>query len=340
MVHEKERSKMSKKRVLLIDGDIIAFRTSAICENRTINVLHKKSNKFHVFQTRTEFKEFLSAKNYDYVPDDYIIEDCQEINPDMNYGYLLSNQIKSITEQLWPDKVEIYLDGGNNFRNDLPLPTKYKSSRSTQLTPLLRRSCKDYLVRKHGAVLIRNCEVDDAVIFKGYKYLSEGHDVIVATNDKDAGAYTGLKLFNFTVDNPEVIEIPSLGKLWVDEKGKVRGLGLSWYCMQMLVGDSVDTFKPTELCKEKYGEKSAYKALKDCESEKEALNIVIKQYKIWYPEPSTYTDWSGKEHKDKNFTFFLNLYHQCVRMKETEEDPLIFSDFCKRFDINLGDYEL
>lgn len=328
-----------KKKILLIDGDILCYRIAAICENRTINVLHKKSNKSRVFQTRTAFKEFLSAKSYDYVPDDYTIEDCQEINPDMNYGYLLSNQVKSITEQLWPDKVEIYLDGGNNFRSDLPLPTKYKSSRSIQLTPLLRKSCKDYLVRKHGAVLIGGCEVDDAVIFKGYKYLSEGHDVIVATSDKDASSYTGLKLFNFTTDNPEVVEIPSLGKLWIDDKGKVRGVGHLWYCTQLMIGDSVDAFKPTELCKVKYGEKSAYKALKDCTTEKEALDIVIKQYRAWYPEPITYVDWSGKEHKDKNFLFFLNLYHRCVRMREVEDDPLIFWDFCKRFDINLGDYE-
>jgi hypothetical protein len=291
-----------------------------------------------VFKTRTDFKDFLSAKQFEYTPNDYEIIDQQTINEDMNFGFLLSNQIKAMTENLWPDIVEVYLDGGDNFRSKLPLPTKYKSTRSTQLTPLLRKACKEYLVRKHGAVLVKGCEVDDIVIYKGYEYLNQGYDVIIGTGDKDSHSYSGLSLYNFTADSPEIVKIPALGELYIDEKNKVRGLGTIWYCLQMLIGDSTDGFKPTELCKVKYGEKSAYSLLHDCKTEKEAIDIVIQQYKKWYPKPITYTDWSGKEHKDKDFMFFLNLYHSCVRMRETKDDCLIFWDFCKRFGINLNNY--
>lgn len=329
---------MKKKRVLLIDGDILAFRISAICEDRSINVLHKKSKKVKVFKTRTEFKDFLSVKQFEYVPSDYEITDQQTINEGMNYGFLLSNQIKAMTETLWPDSVEVYLDGGGNFRNELPLPTKYKSTRSTQLTPLLRKACKDYLVRKHGAVLVKGCEVDDVVIFKGYEYLSQGHETIIASSDKDSRAYSGLSLFDFTQDNPEIVHIPTLGSLWIDDKNKVRGLGFLWYCMQILIGDVVDGFKPTELCNVKYGEKSAYSALKDCTSEQEALQVVIGKYLQWYAKSFTYTDCFGISHT-ATWKDMISLYHKCVRMRESENDNLVFQEFAKKYQIDLNNYK-
>jgi hypothetical protein len=328
---------MSKKRVLLIDGDIICYRIAAICEDRSVNVLHKKSNKSKVFKTRTEFKDFLSTKQLEYTPSDYEITDQQTINEDMDYGFLLSNQIKAMTENLWPDTVEVYLDGGDNFRQKLPLPTQYKSSRSTQLTPLLRKTCKDYLVRKHGAVLVRGCEVDDVVIYKGYEYLNQGCDVIIGTADKDSHSYSGLSLYNFTHDKPEVVKIPELGELYIDDKDNVRGYGFIFYCLQLAIGDKIDGFRPTELCGVKYGEKSAYKALKDCTSEQEALQIVISLYRKWYPKPLTYVDCFGVT-QYSTWKDLISLYHQCVRMKATKDDALVFNDFAKQYGVDLDNY--
>ena len=120
-----------------------------------------------------------------------------------------------------------------------------------------------------------------------------GNVPILCTGDKDSKAYSGLSLFN--PDKPEtgVQIIPNLGVILEDEKGKVRANGMKQYGLQMLVGDSVDGFKPTELCRVKFGEKSAMKLLEPCKTEKEVLEVVVQQYQEWYPTPFEYTAWNG-----------------------------------------------
>ena len=113
------------------------------------------------------------------------------------------------------------------------------------------------------------------------------------------------------------------------EKGKVRANGMKQYGPQMLVGDSVDGFKPTELCRVKFGEKSAMKLLEPCKTEKEVLEVVVSKYKEWYPESFEYTAWNG-DRVESDWKHILNIYHCCCRMKETKDDPLIAYDFYKR----------
>ena len=106
------------------------------------------------------------------------------------------------------------------------------------------------------------------------------------------------------------------------------------YGLQMLVGDSVDGFKPTELCGVKFGEKSAMKLLEPCKTEKEVLEVVVSKYKEWYPESFEYTAWNG-DRVESDWKHMLNLYHCCCRMKETKDDPLIAYDFYKRYGVTL-----
>ena len=70
---------MSKK-VLILDGDSIAFRCSAAGEERFIKVTHQPTMITKEFKHRTEFKEKMQARGKQ-ITDDYIIEDCQEPEP-------------------------------------------------------------------------------------------------------------------------------------------------------------------------------------------------------------------------------------------------------------------
>lgn len=327
-----------KKRIVLIDGDILVYRTSAACEDRTIEVTHKKSNRKKIFKTRTDFKTFLKEKEFDYVADDYDIKDVQTVNENVAYQFLIDAQLKRIKETLWWDSCIIYVAGKDNFRDKLPFPEKYKGSRENTLKPLLRNDCKEYLIGKYKAIQVNGEEVDDRVIWEGYEHLTKGYEVIVVTSDKDANAYSGLKLYNYTQENPEIVEIPKLGSLWLNEKGDVKGLGLLWYAVQCLSGDITDNLKPTRLCKVQYGEKSAYTLLKDCTTEQEALQLCIANYMRWYPKITTYTDCHGVERK-ASWKDLIDVYHKGVRMRETKDDALNFKDFAKRYDINLDDYD-
>ena len=323
----------------MIDGDILCFRTSAACEVRSVEVLHNKSTKKKIFKNKTEFKDFLKAKEFKYVEQDYTFTDVQTLNDEMSYQFLLKNQMKSLNERLWWDEVKVLISGKNNFRDQLPLPRKYKGNREGTLKPLVRQECKDYLIGKYKAEVINGCETDDALIYIGYEYLSKGYEVIIVSNDKDSNCYTGLKLYDYTKENPEIIEIPKLGSLWIDPKGKVRGLGFLHYCHQMLIGDLTDGYKPTDLTNPKvsFGERSSLDLLEECSSEQEALQVVISQYMKWYAKWFTYTDCFGMQ-LEANWKDILDMYHKCVRMKETPDDRLVFNDFAMKYGIDLFNY--
>jgi len=111
-----------------------------------------------------------------------------------------------------------------------------------------------------------------------------------------------LNLYDFTQDNPTVELVPDFGYLKVETKmsgkqkvNKVKGRGFIWFCFQWLNGDNSDDYKPCELAGVKFGEMAAYKILKDCTTEQEALQAVVDTYKSWYSKEFTYKDWQGKK---------------------------------------------
>lgn len=322
------------KRIALIDLDTPCYSSAAVCEERSVLVTHVPSQKTKVFKTRTEFKDRLKELDRFDKLEEYTFLDQQEPQPIENACQVLKTVIGKIEEAVQADHVMTFIGGKENFRDYLPLPTKYKSSRADTLRPLLLKQVREFAINKFKAEVCNYDEADDRIIYRAYELSDKGHTPIVVTIDKDALAYSGLLLFN--QDKPEdgIIKIPNLGSLWVDDKDKVRGNGFIWYCFQMIVGDPTDSYKPTELCGVKFGEKSAYKLLKDCKTEYEALTKVIEQYKVWYPNPVEYKAWDGRIYT-KDYIDLMQLYHRCVRMKAHEYDELIFHDFCLNYGVQL-----
>ena len=315
--------------IAIYDGDILAFRASAAIEKRTVKVTHISSNKSKVFDTRTQFKDFLKDKGKDYIKEDYTFEDLQEAEPIANCLSILKNQIERINSDLFVDEYIIGVGGKDNFRDSLPLPKKYKGNREGGLKPVHLDAAKKYLIKYHNAVVVNKHEVDDFLIYKGYEYLAKGYTPIIVGIDKDSYSASGLSLYDFTKDVPEVELIPSFGSLW-DTGDKITGRGFIWLCQQLLNGDSTDNFKPSELAKVKFGEKSAYKLLKDTTTQQEALSVVLEQYKKWYPEPVTYLDYSGVEHT-KDYLEIFDLYYRCARMMQHENDTLDSKEFIDKY---------
>lgn len=330
-------SRGKKPRVVIIDGDILVFRISAACEDRTVEVIHNKSKKSRIFKNRTLFKEFLTEKEFEYKAEDYTFKDIQTVNENLSHQYLIQNQLKAINENLWPDETIILLGGKDNFRDILPLPKRYKGNRDKTLKPLLRQECKSLLAGKYKARIVNGHEADDELVILGYEYLAKGYEVILASSDKDSRAYSGLSLYDFTQDSPEIVEIPALGSLWLDDKGKVRGLGFLWGCLQHIVGDSTDFFNPCDLAGVKFGEKTAYELLKDCGTAQEALVVCIQCYQRWYPKQITYADCFGVK-QTSTWKDLMSLYFKCSRMKETKEDNIVFYDFAKAYGVDLLDW--
>ena len=323
---------MKKKTALLIDADLLVFRSCAVAETRTVEVTHIRTGEKRIFNTRTEFKDSLKAKGRKYIPERYSFVDIQTPEPLANALHTIKLQIKKWKDKFKPNVTRIFLGGKDNFRDSLPLPKQYKGNRADMLIPIHREDAKTYLVEQHGAEVIDGCETDDALIYTGYEYLEKGYDVIICSVDKDTNAYMGLKVYDFREDDNEPFLIPDLGYLEIVQKDKaktVKGLGFLWYCLQCLQGDPTDHYRPFEAAGVSFGAIAAYNLLKDCKTKQEALEVVIQQYKKVYPEPFTFVDWQGIE-RTFYYLDFLQLYHKCVRMKETKDDNLDFIEFCQK----------
>lgn len=322
------------RKIVLIDGDVLAYRISAIAEERKVRVLHLKSGKNRVFTNKTEFKKYLSDKNFEYNESDYVFEDIQEPKHFSLCKTLIDNQIKKLSADLVADEIRVYVSGKTNFREQLELPTQYKSNRKALIRPVHLKKCKEHMVAKHDAIVCHGAESDDFIIFEGYKYLSAGDTVIIVTVDKDANAYSGLNLYDYTQEQPQIINVPNFGSLW-DTGKKITGNGFIFFCFQWVLGDPVDCYKPSEAAKQAFGEKAAFNLLKDCADEKEAILAVIYQYKKWYPSDFSYVSWTG-EVIDSNYKHMLQLYFKCARMKTTPDDDLDLEKFLKEYGIDLA----
>jgi hypothetical protein len=101
----------------------------------------------------------------------------------------------------------------------------------------------------------------------------------------------------------------------------IKGKGRAFLYYQIVFGDPVDAYKPCELAKAKFGEIGAYELLKGATNDKEALEAIVRQYKVWYPEPVTYRCWKGELHT-KNWLEIMQMYADCAFMRRYEGDRL------------------
>ena len=62
------------------------------------------------------------------------------------------------------------------------------------------------------------------------------------------------------------------------------------------------------------------------------IQIKTQELREWYPESFEYTAWNG-DRIESDWKHMLALFHKCVRMKETKDDPLIAYDFYKRYGV-------
>ena len=68
------------KKVIILDGDSVAYKCAAAAEQRSIDVLHKPTGKSKVFKHRTEFKKSMLERGKE-ITADYEVTDVQESEP-------------------------------------------------------------------------------------------------------------------------------------------------------------------------------------------------------------------------------------------------------------------
>lgn len=316
-----------EKRLLIVDGDLVAYKHAAAAETRSIIAKHLKSGNEKEFKTRTELKKFLEGKNIEFKPEAYEITDHQHpMDISIAIG-TVNKSISSLLENTWCDDVEIYIGGGETFRHKLPLPSPYKSNRDDNIKPVHLTAVRNHLRRKYKTKVVDNgMEVDDVVTIRAYECLQSGQEAVLASVDKDSYQCQGISLYNWTDEEPKIHLIPTIGHLR-KVKTTVKGDGLMFLAYQTLTKDDADTYCGYELSNVKWGPMKSLKFFEDCKTEKEILEKLIAGFKMLYPESFNYTDCHGVLHEEVDWFDMLNLYWQLAYMKRSWDDPSSFIQF-------------
>jgi hypothetical protein len=317
------------KTILIIDGDILSFRCAAANESRSIRVTHKVTGQQTQHAHRTAFKEHIRGS---FEVDEFDVEDVQTCE-DISHAYHAINTcIEAWMKSCDASSYEVYVSGDDNFRDSLPLPTKYKSNR-TGIKPLQLSDCREYLVKKYKAKIVHGREVDDMLAQRCYEGLQQKIKTVAVTIDGDQQGVAGW-MYNWTkMREPKLVT--GLGEIELVKDNKdFDGYGRKFYYAQWVLGDATDCFKPCELAKKKFGVVAMYNLLKDCKTDKECVEAVYNQYKIWYPEPTTYTAWEGTEHT-KSVIEIMDMYAACAHMKRFEDDVFDTKKLLDKLEIKL-----
>lgn len=320
-------------RVLILDGDSIAYRCSAAGEERFITVTHQPTGKEKIFKHRTEFKQSMLEKGKE-ITEDYLVVDCQEPEPISYVINTIKNHIKRIEEEVQPDKTVIFAGEQFNFRLDLPLPKRYKGQRSDTLRPIHLKEAKRFLQNSYKALEATGKEVDDECCISAYDALKAGYEPVMYFYEKDQYQLDGVTLL-YDLNKFEYETVPELGNLRL-EKTTVKGLGLKFLAYQWICSDPVDNYCAYDLSNVKFGPKSAYNLLVDCKTEQEVLEAVKLQFQKFYPEPFEYKDWQGNKQQG-DWLSMLTLYYKCCRMMRSSDDALDPQDLFDKHGVNLAD---
>ena len=323
--------------IAVIDIDYVKYAAASVGETRTIKAYHPISGDEWSCKTRTELyghwqkkdKGILAEHNKingtDYTADELVISDIQTPEPIQNVLHTAKSMVESALWHLKTNKQISYIGKGDSFRVERSTILKYKGQRSNMLKPLALDEVTAYLTKKFKAIEVTDIEADDAVVIEAYQNKTK----TVVGVDKDYLG-TDVLLFNPNKYEQGIIDCSGFGSLWLDNKGKVTGKGRQFLYFQTLAQDDSDNYSANSASDIAWGEKSAYKALKDCRNDAESLLALVKSYQYIYPEPKVITGWRGNQF-EVDWLYCAEECFQMARMLRWENDHVLLKDVLGKF---------
>lgn len=300
-------------KVLVIDGDIIAFRCSSVCETKY--QFENEQGDIYNVKSKTAFKEYCFENGLDY---DSFTDIPKQIADPISYCIkTLNDSIKKVMDFVGATHYEIYIGGSNNFRLSVPTPIEYKSSRSTSASvrPLLLTPVKEYLIKYKGAKRVTESEADDIVAHRMRSLYKQGIRATLYSCDKDALGNVDHKIQMYDPSKEDIIV--SEGGIGSVElvKGKIKGKGLKFLIYQLCQGDPVDSYTPKSFFNKKYGDSSFYKDFNDCKTEVEVLEKFVEVAKRLVPLNVSYTSFNGA-FVELNRKELFEMYFTLCKMRD------------------------
>ena len=331
-------------KTAVIDTDFILHAVSCAGETRKVKVIHKATGREKEVNNRTEWygrgkskdggllAEINAEKGTEYTWNDFEYEDVQYAEPLENVLHSAKLMFEGAVKKAGCSQYEAFIgDGKPTFRNDVATILEYKGGRKDLIRPIYLDEVREYLIKKFKVEVVSHIEADDACVIAAYK---QPNKVVVAV-DKDAMGCP-INVFNPNYPDNGIVNCNQFGKLWLNDKGEVKGVGRLFFYYQVAYGDRIDGYLANSASEMRWGEKSAYKAMVGCTNDKEALESLVGVYKTLYPEPKIITGWRGDEF-GVDWLYVASENWQLARMLRTMDElehRILFKDVLDKVGVN------
>ena len=322
------------------DLDFVKYAVASKGEKRSIKAYHPISGDEFSCATRTELwghylkknkgllAEFNLKNGTEYKAEDLVVIDIQEPEPFSLVSNAVDGMFRKIMYQLKTKNYSAYIGEGKSFRVERSTILEYKGQRKDTLKPLHLEEVSNHLIKKYSPEVVTYYEADDRVVMDAYR----NKDKCVIGVDKD---YFGCDVLFFNANQVDkgIQDCSGLGSLYLNTKGEVKGIGRMFFYHQILSGDSSDNYKANSANSEyEWGDKSSYKLLKDCKTDKEALEAIKQGYQLIYPEPRIISGWKGDE-IEVDWLYCAEENFQMARMLRWENDVVSLKDVMTKFGV-------
>lgn len=203
---------------------------------------------------------------------------------------LLDHMIDKLKQKLNASEVKVFLTDTNILNNNrFKLDSTYKQHRSKLYKPLYYDNLRNYMIHSYGAEVVSGIEADDAL------GLNQEDNTIIVSHDKDLLMVPG-RHYSLTYEAEVTVHDP--GRLMLTNKNKLIGLGFSWFCCQLLLGDDADNITGVR----GLGPVKTYKLLNDKKDMASMWQVVLDAYEddrdrldsnmvlLWMHRNETYGD--------------------------------------------------
>lgn len=331
---------MTRPTIAVIDMDMYKYHASAAGETRSVLVTHKASGREKEYQTRTEFYGDWRKKDGGALAvinkgrtspfgwEEFEYTDIQRPEPIENVLHTAKTMVEKDLKASGASSYKAFLGKGESFRVELSTLLKYKD-REHLLKPLALDEVTDYLERKFNAEIITGIENDDAVVIECYG--SKNKFAII--EDKDFWG-SPIKVWDRNQQERGIVDCNKFGKLFLDDKNKVRGEGRLFFYYQMCSEDLTDNYKANCFSDVRWGAKSAYKALVDCKDDVEAWNKMKEVFLLLYPEPKTVIGWRN-DPIEITWDYVLNEMFMMARMLKKRDENINAYDVMNKLGIKV-----
>lgn len=324
----------------VFDLDYLKYSVASVGEKRSIKAYHKITGDVFECKTRTELwghylkkdkgllAEFNTKNGTQYKAEDLEVIDIQIPEPIQNVKHSANEMFKKVMWQLGTSNYSAYIGKGKSFRVERSTIVEYKGQRQASLKPLCLDEISDYLIWKYKPEVVEYLESDDRVVMDAYR----NKEKCVVGVDKD---YFGCDVQFFNVNQVEkgIQQCSGFGGLSLNTKGEVKGIGRMFFYHQVLSGDSSDNYKANSANPEyEWGDKSSYKLLKGCKTDKEALEAIKQGYQLIYPEPRKIVGWRGDE-IEVDWLYCAEENFQMARMLRWENDVVSLREVMAKFGV-------